>query len=102
MEIVPGKTVSVEIVAQPRSEAARKTLVRLFSKDPVVVRQARWQSRHRPSWQVWRRGGRMWHHQMKTQSPAKITVGNRVVLRATVDVLRDLESVSRFVSVTGA
>ena len=100
MELEPGQTVSVEITASPRTPAARKTLIRLFRRDPQIARYQRRQKRKRPSWQTWRRGGRMWHHQMKSKPPIELTAGKTLSIRATVDVIRDLESVRRYVKVT--
>jgi hypothetical protein len=100
MDIRPGQTVSVEIVRTPSNEAARKTLTRLFRRDPHVTRFHRRQKAKRPSWQTWRRGGRMWHHQMKSPPPVKLVAGQRYSVLATVDVLRDLESVGACVKVT--
>jgi len=99
MDIMPGKTVSVEVTETPRNAAARKTLARLFRKDPHVARQQRWQSRHRPSWQEHRRGGRMWHHQMKSRAPVSLNAGSSYSILATLDVIRDLASVARWVKV---
>ncbi len=100
MDIAPGQTVSIELTAVPRSAAALKTLTRIFAKDPGVVRSKRWQARHRPSWEAWRRGGNMWHHQMKTKPPVALAPGRTLALQATVDVLRDLQSVQRWVKVS--
>ena len=99
MDLTPGQTISVEITSPPRSAAARKTLVRLTRHDPAVLQQHRRQKRARPSWQTWRRGGRMWHHQMKSKPPVELTAGVRLSLLATVDVIRDLESVERYVRI---
>jgi hypothetical protein len=99
MDIRPGATVTIEITAAPRNEPARKTLQRLFGRDPQTLRQHRQQKRQRPSWQTWRRGGRMWHHQMKAKPPMQLVPGNRLSLLATVDTIRDIESVQRFVKV---
>ena len=100
MDIQPGSKITVEITAAPRTAAGRKTLTRLCRKDPTVARQQRAQDRQRPSWQVWRRGGRQWHHQMKSGPGVALDPGNRYSLLATVDVIRDLESVARWVAVT--
>jgi hypothetical protein len=100
MDIRPGTTVTVEITAPPRNEPARKTLQRLFRRDPQGLREHRRQKRQRPSWQTWRRGGRMWHHQMKAKPPMQLVPGCRLSLLATVDTIRDLQSVQRFVKVT--
>ncbi len=98
MSITPGSLVTLEITARPTSEAARKTLVRVCRKDADVHRRYNLRKRKRPSWQEWRRGGRMWHHQMKSL-PMAIEKGASYTVRATVDVIRDLESVARFVTV---
>jgi hypothetical protein len=100
MDITPGKTVCVEIAKLPTNAAATKTLIRLFRKDPEVSRFQRRQGQNRPSWQTWRRGGRTWHHQMKTKPPFTLTTGRQLSILATVDIIRDIESVERWVTVT--
>jgi hypothetical protein len=100
MDVSPGQTVSVELTQMPRNEAARKTLQRLFSRDPAAQRRSRWQHAHRPSWEQWRRGGNMWHHQMKTKPAVTLAPGKRLEVQVTVDVIRDLQSVQRWVKVT--
>jgi hypothetical protein len=100
MEIAPGQNISIEITAEPASAAACKTLTRLCARDPAVSKARRWRKAHRPSWESWRRGGKMWHHQMKSALPVAVRPGARYTVRATLDVLRDLESVQRFVRVT--
>ncbi len=102
MDIAPGQTISIEVTAVPRNEAARKTLTRIFARDLAVVRAKRWQARHRPSWQQWRRGGNQWHHQMKTKPPLTLAKGRSLAIQATVDVLRDLQSLERWVKVTAS
>ncbi len=102
MNVQPGQTVSVEVVRTPPTAAARKTLTRLFRRDPQIRRRERRLKAKRPSWQTWRRGGRMWHHQMKSTAPVRLAAGERCALLATVDVLRDLESVGSCVRVTPA
>ena len=99
MDIAPGATVSIEIIATPRRAAARKTLARVCGKDPATAKRHRTQKTKRPSWQEWIRGGRFWHHQMKTKSAATLEPGSRYTVRATVDVMRDLESVKGCVKV---
>jgi len=99
MDIVPGAPVSIEIVAIPRRVAARKTLNRVCGKDAAVARRHRTQKARRPSWQDWIRGGRYWHHQMKSKPGASLEPGSRYTVQATVDVMRDLESVKQFVKV---
>ena len=100
MEIAPGANVTVEITARPRSAAAAKTLTRVCAKDADVKKRKRHRKAHRPSWIEWIRGGKYWHHQMKSKPGISLAPGAKYSLRATVDVIRDLESVQRCVKVT--
>lgn len=100
MDIAPGTTICVEIAAAPGNAAARKTLTRVCAKDAEVARQQRRRKEHRPSLQTWRRGGRMWRHRMKSRLPVSLEPGRRYRLLATLDVIRDLESVERWVKVS--
>ena len=97
MDTPLGGKVTIEITKLPASEAARKTLVRLCRKDPRIVQHHRTQQSKRPSWERWRRGGKMWHHQMRTQPAVTLSTGQKFSILATLDVVRDLESVKRFV-----
>jgi hypothetical protein len=100
MNIEPGSVVSVEIAATPRGAAARKTLIRVCRKDPRIAKQHRSQKDKRPSWKDWIRGGRFWHHQMKSKPAIGLDPGERYTVSASVDVIRDLQSVERFIKVT--
>jgi hypothetical protein len=102
MDVKPGSKVTVEITGLPTSAAAQKTLARVCRKDPVLVRQQRYADRHRPSWQTWRRGGRLWHHQMFSTPGVDFTPGTKYSVPATLDVIRDLASVQRWIKVTTA
>lgn len=100
MDVMPGTTLSIEITGTPRRAAARKTLYRICAKDPAIAKLHREQKAHRPSWRDWIRGGRFWHHQMKSRSGASLEPGKVYTVRASVDVMRDLESVKDYVKVT--
>jgi hypothetical protein len=99
MSIAPGTQVSVEIVSTPTNAAARKTLTRIARKDAGVAKRERTRKEKRPSLQVWRRGGRPWEHRMRTQPAISLETGRSYSVRATVDVLRDLASVEKFIKV---
>lgn len=99
MDIAIGSKISIEITKSPTNDAARKTLIRLCRKDPAVARHHRKQQVKRPSWETWRRGGKMWHHQMRTQPAVTVAPGQKFSLVASVDIVRDLASISRFVKV---
>jgi hypothetical protein len=100
MDIAPGADLLVKITAVPRRAAAQKTLYRICQKDPVVARRHRQQKATRPSYQDWIRGGRFWHHQMKSRPTARLEPGRTYSSRATLDVIRDLASVKDCVKVT--
>lgn len=102
MNVTPGGNVVVELKTMPTNAAACKTLVRLCSKDRDVHKLHRAQTNKRPSWQLKRRGGRMWHHQMESRPSFELKPGVRYTICATVDVVRDLTSVERFISVSPA
>jgi hypothetical protein len=101
--IAPGTRVNITIVKQPASVAAAKTLVRLLSKDPLVVAEnKRHEEIRRTHLRHQQRGGRQWAVRVIKQRPVTGSVGETGTLLATVDVLRDLGSVQRFVQVTPA
>lgn len=99
--ISPGQRVNVKIVRRPTNAAAEKTLVRLLSKDPVVRQEAERQRKVRRSNLGSKiRGGRVWYQRVVKQPATRAEVGRTGSVRATVDVLRDLGSVERFVELT--
>ncbi len=102
MSIAPGTQVSVEIVETPTNAAARKTLTRIARKNADLAKSVRQRKQKRPSLQSWRRGGRPWEHRMRTTPGVSLAAGQSYSVRATVDVLRDLASVERFVKVSPA
>lgn len=99
MDIQPGTTVRIEIKRVPRAEAAARTLTRICAKDPQVARAHRIRKRKRPSVRGRQRGGRIWQHRMRSRVPVTLDVGKTYQVRATLDVVRDLASVERFVEV---
>jgi len=100
IDITPGGKLTIEIKATPTGAAARKTLIRVCSKDPDVVKRHRRIKAKRPLWQTKRRGGRFWHHQMKSRPMVSLDAGNRFTVLASLDAARDLESVRTWVTVS--
>lgn len=102
--ITPGSNVTFKIVKAPTNAAATKTLVRLLSKDlqhkaEINRRRQVRKAGYNPS----PRGGRLYAgHVVFTQKSIKGVPGEQGTLKATVDVVRDLQSVQRFVEVTAA
>lgn len=104
-DITPGTTVNIKIVKQPASESARKTLVRLLSKDPIAVKENKRLKAVRQTNQTHSpRGGRwrVWEGRLPKQRPVTGSVGESGTILASVDVLADLGSVEKFVEVTAA
>lgn len=102
-DITPGTTVNVKIVKEPTSASARKTLVRLLSKDAEVVAEnkrlkkvRKTNATHSPRGGRWR----IWEGRLPKQHPVTGTIGESGTIRATVDVLTDLGSVDKFVEVS--
>ena len=104
-DIAAGTRVIIKIVKQPTNAAAIKTLVRLLSKDAVVKgHNARHRGIRKRQETMSPRGGRwrVWESRLAKQHPVKGAVGDQGTITASVDVLRDLNSVKRFVEVTAA
>ena len=100
MDITPGTTVTIEISGTPTAAAARKTLTRVCNKDAKIAHAIRRRKVARPSWQEKIRGGRFWHHQMRSHSPVKLEAGCKYEVFASLDVIRDLASIERWVKVS--
>ncbi|MCG3137267.1 MAG: hypothetical protein HJJLKODD_01110 [Phycisphaerae bacterium] len=96
MNILPGKTITITIVKEPRTENAKQTLGRVFLKDPKV-RKARNDDPKPVTWS--RRAGRYWHEQPSGSVLLYPKKGESAKVRATVDVIRDLGSVERYIEV---
>ena len=100
-EIRPGQWISVKVTAEPKKEAGRKTMVRLFRKDLAVTTEHRRLQRcrpHRPT----RRGGRIWMNRSRRIKVVKTTPGATYRIFATIDALRGLKSLDGCVEATPA
>ncbi len=99
-DIAPGSDIRIRVTREPTNAAARKTIVRVLSKDAGAVsenerlRKARVKHLRHAA-----RGGRQWAIRVPKQHPVAATTGSEGTVRASVDVLRDLGSVERFVEV---
>ncbi len=101
--VAPGTRVEVKIVKEPTNTAARKTLVRLLSKDAAAVAENRRLRNVRASnYSPSMRGGRLYGGRVVKIHPVKGRLGESGTLTATADVIADLRSVQRFVAVTPA
>ncbi len=102
-DIAPGSTVSIKVTAEPTNDAARKTLRRVLSKDADAKREnARHAKVRKAGFSSHQRGGRPWEVRLVKQHAVHGKAGETGTVTATLDVLRDLKSVERFVEVTRA
>ena len=102
-QIGPGSAVSVRVVKTPSSEAAAKTIVRILSKDPSIqATNKRYRKLRKIHYRPRMRGGRLYGGRMIKMRAVKPEIGAIGQVVASVDVLRDLKSVSRFVEVAVA
>lgn len=102
-KIKPGSMVQIKIVKRPTSRAALETLKRLFYKDATIKKEAnRHQTIRKHSLRRIRRGGRLYRLLPPKLQLVWGKVGEVGVIRASVDVLGDLASVSKFIEVSAA
>jgi len=103
LQITPGSKVLVKIVKAPTNVAAAKTLSRILSKDPAAKREMNRQRAIRKRlYDPQPRGGRTYGGHIVKQQPMYGKLGESGTITASLDVLRDLGSVERFVEVTPA
>lgn len=101
--IEPGSRVRVEVVKRPTNAAAVKTLKRVLVKDPELAAEQKTQKRGRVHGQVpLRRGGRIYHLHPRKTHVVEGALGEAGTVVATGDVINDLNSVKRFISVEPA
>ena len=100
-EIKPGQWVNVTVKAQLRSAAKKKTLIRVCEKNSEVkTERARLSRSRKVRWD--RRGGRLWADRPPRLDVVKTTPGASYKVFASIDVLRDLNSLGNAVEVTPA
>ena len=97
-DIKPGQQLRVTVAKTIQREGARKTIERLFMTDksfakPYESRSANFKQLPK------RRGGRIWTKHPNKIHPA-LEKGASATIKATPQLLRDLESVKAFVDVS--
>lgn len=102
-DVKPGSKINIKIVHRPTNIAASKTLERVLCKDPEhaseVQRHRKIRGKQTPSKQ---RGGREWVQRMVKQHPVVGTIGESGTVVASLDVLKDLKRVQRFIEIEAA
>jgi len=103
LEVKPGGKVSIEVIKTPRSEAAAKTLSRIFGKDLASRNLRRRRKALRAdSKRVHRRGGRPWEYAPHAPRLVQPSKADTCTVLVTLDLVGDLESVQRFIKVSPA
>ncbi len=101
--ITPGSTVTLKVVKAPTNAAAVKTIVRLLSKDKVVMAENKRQRQIRKRlYAPQARGGRTYGGYIVKQHPVHGKIGEQGTIFASIDVCKDLKSVERFIEITTA
>ncbi len=101
--IRPGSQIRVKVTKRPTNVAANKTLARVLAKSPTArAEQNRLEKVRVKQYSPRMRGGRLYSGRMVKIPPVKGTLGDEGVIIATVDVIKDLKSVARFIEVSDA
>lgn len=96
MDIQTGSTVKVTITSALKTQQARKTLARVFLKDP---KRSKLRNRAVKPRTPSARAGRTWYHREAGSVARAPEIGDSAMVLATVDVIRDLHSVGKYVKV---
>ncbi len=96
MDIAPGSQVTVTISAHRLTPSAQKTLARVFQKDPAVRKASIQYAKPVVSS---RRAGRYWDHRPRGSNQRSPELGDSATVFASLDVIRDLQSVAKYVTV---
>ncbi len=103
--ITPGSRVTVKVIKAPTNRGAEKTIKRLLEKDKAAMKESnRQRAIRRRLYAPKPRGGRfgtLGGRVVKQQS-VQVKIGASGTMMASLDVLRDINSVQRFVEVTAA
>lgn len=98
-----GETISCEVLKMPRAQGSVKTIQRLMRRDPTIGKQLRTAQEHRrQNMTSHQRGGRMWVDRERCSKVAVVSRGAKWTMTYTVDLARDLDSVSSFLKVGAA
>ena len=99
--ISPGDSINITVTKRPTNTAASKTLVRILSRDKAVrTENKRLEKVRKSNYNPQMRGGRLYGGRMVKLRPVMGKLGESGTVTATVDLLADLKSVQRFISVT--
>jgi hypothetical protein len=98
-QVKPGQWINVKVLSSPKNEAGKKTMRRLFEKDNSLRQERKRLKRSRPP--VPRiRAGRIWTNRPPRLEVVDFQPGATYKIFGSVDVMRDLQSISDLVEVS--
>lgn len=97
IDVKSGQTVRVTISKHISRESARKTIERVFLRDKAISKPIALRSRNFKELPK-RRGGQIWTKRPNKVHPT-LTPGAAATIKATPQLIRDLNSVESFVQV---
>jgi hypothetical protein len=101
--ITPGQNINIKIVKRPTNEAALKTIRRVLGKDSAVQKEDRIATnRRRRGFTTKPRGGRPWNLHKSRLLLIHGQPGEGGTVKATLDVIRDLGKLAKFIEITAA
>jgi hypothetical protein len=101
IDVKPGQWVTVKVINKPKRQAAVKTMHRVLEQDPAMKTERKRLSDARPG-TYHTRGGRPWLDKPARLKVVSLDPGAEYKVFATVQALRDLNSVENHVQVTPA
>lgn len=103
MSFSAGQTIKCTVTSEPKAEGARKTIERLMRRDPAVVKGLKHaQELRRRRMHAYIRGGRMWYDRESPARIVRVVTGNSWTMPYTVDLDKDIASVSSYLSIEKA
>ena len=95
MDVQPGSTVKITVTSEIKTSRAKKTLARLFLKDPAIAK-SRLDSPKPAPWHI--RAGRRWYNREVGSDARAPKQGDSATILASVDTIRDLQSVEKYLT----
>ena len=99
----PGQDLRCTVTAEPRTEKAVQTIARLMRRDQDHKRNLRRaQQLRKRRLNIYIRGGRRWASREKAADVVRVAQGAKWTMPFTPDLLTELRSVERFLTIEAA
>ncbi len=99
----PGQNITCTITSIPKTEAGKKTVLRLMRRDADIRRSLRHAQNHRRrTMHSYIRGGTTWFNRKPVGTIARVELGNSWTMPFTPDLANDLQSVSANIEIKSA